>query len=206
MCAWKLQGGNIPRWVKKHLPKKPERVVKKPDRRRKVSLHNIQNGGRFRSVVKVFTVIGNRMYQGTGWLIRDNLVVTAGHLVVHVPSKRRNKQTFATIVRVYIGYSGKDTMASEDVDLRQGTMVVVPRNYATKKKSVNDFAFVQLDQPFRNVKPIPPRVTPGSGDTKLCVVGYPGDQKKVHLAGVEEEEGAEMYSERTRVIWNLEDQ
>lgn len=203
MCAWKLQGGDIPSWVKARLPKKSDRVVEKPDCRAKVSRSDIQNGGKFRSVVKVRTVIGDWMSHGTGWLIQDNLVVTTGHLVVDVPSKQYNMQTFATIVRVYIGYSGKDTMDSEDVDFWEGTVVVVPRNYATKKKWVHDFAFVELNQPFDNVSPIQPLVTPHSGHDELCIVGYPTDKEKKCL-NRRSEKGAEMYEDHAKVEWDLE--
>lgn len=204
--AWTLRDAGISRSTKKHLPKKSERVVKEPDNRSQVPPSDIRNGGRFRPVVKVRTVMGDWIHNGTGWLIREDLVVTAGHIVVDVPFEQCKIQTFATIVQVYIGYRGKDAMDamdSPDVDFRKGTRVVVPWGYAVMKKSVNDFAFVQLNQPFRNVSPIEPRVTPPFGTAELCVVGYPTDKKKIYV-DEEEEDGAEMYEDSAPVTWRLE--
>lgn len=195
MCSWELHcGKSLP--AKTYFPGKSERVIGK-DRRKKVSPRDLQDGGKFRPIVKLFSVLNGQTYQGTGWLIRDDLVVTAGHNVVDKLSDKPKSHTFATSVVVYVGYGGEDTKGSKNVHRREGTKVVTSYNWVSKQEPANDFAFVKLSKRFENVSPIKYLTTPLFETANLCVVGYPGDKQQ---GG---EYGAEMDKELAKVQWKL---
>lgn len=52
----------------------------------------------------------NNWGMGTGWLIRPDLLVTAGHCAYDFGEERYGR---ATIVKAYMGYSGKFTYPSK---------------------------------------------------------------------------------------------
>jgi V8-like Glu-specific endopeptidase len=110
----------------------------------------------------------------TGWLIRPDLVVTAGHCVydhAHYLGK-------LTHIKAYIGYAGKDSITDPGsmVQMRIGKSVCTTSKWFESGVSeTGDVAFVLLEKPFTDVKPIKYAETPLSDTLKLGIVGYPGD-------------------------------
>ncbi|KNB12760.1 hypothetical protein FOXG_12268 [Fusarium oxysporum f. sp. lycopersici 4287] len=133
---------------------------------------------------------------GTGWLIRPDLLVTAGH-VVHDWGRKLGP---ADQIKCYIGYNGKQSVGSPQVQARYGAKVVTPVEWIEGSSNrAKDVAFIQLDRPFTgNLRIFSYVKTPEAGDgTYLGVVGYPGDQT------LEDEQGAQMYEEFARSDYNI---
>ncbi|KAL9112575.1 MAG: hypothetical protein Q9227_003146 [Pyrenula ochraceoflavens] len=112
--------------------------------------------------------------QGTGYLIRKNLVVTAGHCVC-------GRYGHATYVKAFIGYHGRDSKTKDplmtgDVEYNWGVGAAVPAEWADRRSILADVAFVQLAEDFVGVEPVPYAITPNDPPGKLWVVGYPGDR------------------------------
>lgn len=133
----------------------------------------------------------------TGWLIRPDLLVTAGHVVYD----HANKWGMSTQIKAYIGYNGKESIGKPGVQFRYGTKVVLPQAYlAPQRIPYRDCAFIKLNKPFENVtcfKFVPE--TPKMGKELLGIVGYPGD--KTSKGG---EQAAFAYQMFVQQNWNLE--
>jgi V8-like Glu-specific endopeptidase len=139
-----------------------------------------------------------RYAMGTGWLIRPNLLVTAGHCAFDW--SQRNGKGFgrAIEVKAYIGYNGKDSINSPNVEFRHGHRIVTTQGWLKSGENrQNDVSFIELDSAFTNLVPLKFSQTPVKGGEFLGVVGYPGDMK---LKG---ERGAQMYEEYKQVTWNI---
>jgi len=129
----------------------------------------------------------------TGWLSRDDLVVTAAHCVL-------NGDQHATCVRVHIGYSASSegTGASSD-NQRSVARIALPSAWSDAKAEQSDIAFLQLDRPFQGVTPIK-YDTPGTEvQQQLTVIGYPAD-----LGARSGSPGGEMYYVKIRREIDLE--
>ncbi|KAF4960103.1 hypothetical protein FGADI_1121 [Fusarium gaditjirri] len=170
------------------------------DLRQMVDPRDIQEGGKYRSIVKIqsrFQDQGRQTWMmGTGWLIRPDLLVTAGH-VVHDWGRRLGP---ADQIKCYIGYNGKQSIGSPHVQARFGAKVVTPVEWIESSTNrANDVAFIQLDRPFTgNLRPFSYSNTPETGNgTYLGVVGYPGDKI------LEDEQGAQMYEEFAKSDYNI---
>ncbi|KAL5589709.1 hypothetical protein FOVSG1_011576 [Fusarium oxysporum f. sp. vasinfectum] len=170
------------------------------DLRQLVDSRDIQEGGKYRSIVKIQSRFQDRGRQtwmmGSGWLIRPDLLVTAGH-VVHDWGRKLGP---ADQIKCYIGYNGKQSVGSPQVQARYGAKVVTPVEWIEGSSNrTKDVAFIQLDRPFTgNLRIFSYVKTPEAGDgTYLGVVGYPGDQT------LEDEQGAQMYEEFARSDYNI---
>jgi V8-like Glu-specific endopeptidase len=130
----------------------------------------------------------------TGWLIKDNIMVTAGHCAFDWTHKMGR----VTQVKAYIGYNGKKSTGDRTVQFRKGKRVVTTSEWLTQPDRAHDVSLIQLDEPFTDIKPIQYADTPMSDKTMLGVVGYPGDLK--NDSG---EPGAEMYKMFLNVDYNL---
>jgi V8-like Glu-specific endopeptidase len=133
---------------------------------------------------------------GSGWLIRRDLLVTAGHVVF---DWGRNFGA-ADQIRCYIGYNGKESVKSSQVQVRSGAKVVTPVEWIENSGNRRqDVAFIQLDRPFTgNLRLFSYLDTPEKGNgTYLGVVGYPGDK------ALQGEQGAQMYEEFARSDWTI---
>ncbi|KAJ4293978.1 hypothetical protein N0V90_007667 [Kalmusia sp. IMI 367209] len=162
-----------------------ERVLVRPQ--------DIAPGGKYRSIVKIFSWFKKTNGElvpmhGTGWLIRPDLMVTAGHCVFDWG------HSLGPVVQIqaYVGYNGKDSVTDlkAKVQFRTGKRVATTLEWVTAKGQRKfDVGFVQLDAPFTNVTPWKFDETPLSGSYKLGVVGYPGDLSDPKT----KEMGAQMY-------------
>ena len=131
------------------------------------------------AIVKLFCRFQNQEEEdpwaiATGWLIRPDLLVTAGHCAFdwsHDLGCLRE-------MKAYIGYAGKDSTDDDSVQFRMGKRVATTLGWLqSNHNKANDVSFVQLDKPFTGVTPFKYAETPKQGSEVLGVVGYPGDKK-----------------------------
>lgn len=137
-----------------------------------------------------------RWAMGTGWLVKSDLLVTAGHCVYDWSSGLGR----ASAIKAYIGYDGKASItdANSDLQFRQGSRIATTSGWLScSTNRVNDVAFVQLEDPFKDITPINYSITPMKNKEKLGVVGYPADKIK------DSEHGAQMYEEFGDVDYDL---
>ena len=134
----------------------------------------------------------------TGWLIRDDLIVTAGHCAYDWSYKLGR----LAAAKAYIGYSGKDSIDDANVQFRAGKRVTTTAAWLKNGNSRDsDISIIQVDPPFEDVTPIVFDSTPATGNTTLGVVGYPGDLKDDES----QEAGAQMYEAYMPTRWSLAD-
>lgn len=114
----------------------------------------------------------------TGWLIENDLLVTAGHCSYDWSHKYGR----LTHVKAYIGYSGKDSVREKsEVQLRMGIRVTSTERWLSKGATDprGDVALIRLNKAFTGVTPLKYTPTPLSGsNVRIGVVGYPGDLMK----------------------------
>lgn len=126
---------------------------------------------------------------GTGWLIRDDLLVTAGHVVYD----RSLGFSAATQIKCYLGYHGKRSLDSVQTQARYGSMVVTTQEWTQDGDRPKDVAFIQVNMPFTGrLSPFQYVDTPSVFDGKIGLVGYPADES-VHDKKGMDEQGAGMY-------------
>ncbi|KAK0369751.1 ATP synthase F1 [Colletotrichum limetticola] len=179
------------------------------DKRRLVEPQDFADGGKFRSIVKIQARFNSGNDQtiwmmGTGWLVSPDTVVTAGHVVYDW----RNRWQAAIEIKCFIGYSGLASVGTSKVQGRFGEHVVTTAHWVNgNNKRAHDVAFLKLNRPFTgNLRTIPFQDTPTNGiGLRLGVVGYPGDKHFQHPSGDDDEEGAQMYEEFTRVNYSIQD-
>ncbi|RYP41624.1 hypothetical protein DL768_010457 [Monosporascus sp. mg162] len=127
--------------------------------------------GKGTAIVKLFIryQASNTWTTATGWLSRDDLVVTAVHCVL-------NGDQHATCVEVHIGYSASSegTGASSD-NQRSVARIALPSAWSDAKAEQSDMAFLQLDRPFQGVTPIKYDTPETEAQQHLTVIGYPAD-------------------------------
>jgi hypothetical protein len=123
---------------------------------------------------------------GTGWLIRPDLLVTAGHCSYDWSHNLGR----ATEVKAYIGYKGNESIKTPNVQFRHVSRIVTTMGWLRGKGAKNfDVSFMRLDKPFTGVTPLKYKETPPAGEAEIGVVGYPGDLQDM----VTKEKGANMY-------------
>ncbi|KAH8424881.1 uncharacterized protein LDX57_002625 [Aspergillus melleus] len=192
-----------------HADSKPaeESVLQGNDRRIPVDPYDYEENGKWRSVVKVQSMFRPRnrpdpiWTMGTGWLIREDLVVTASH---NVYSKSYGGQ--AERIKCWIGYRGRKYASDPGVQHRKALNIVTTNSwYSMSSERQRDVALIQVSAPFEGgVNPFIFMDT----DTKLVdqyltVVGYPGD-KKIQDENGNEDPGAEMWFHSERITFDLE--
>ncbi|KAG5769998.1 hypothetical protein H9Q73_013372 [Fusarium xylarioides] len=124
------------------------------------------------------------------------LLVTAGHVVFDWG----RRLGAADQIKCYIGYNGKESVRSPQVQARFGAKVVTPVEWIEASNNRRqDVAFIRLDRPFTGDLRLFSYVnTPEKGNgTYLGVVGYPGDRT------LQDEQGAQMYEEFARSDYNI---
>ncbi|KAM0740371.1 hypothetical protein ACQRIT_005555 [Beauveria bassiana] len=136
-----------------------------------VNKEDVNPGGKYHSIVKLFirNQPSGNWTTATGWLCRDDLVVTAAHCVLQ-------GDQHATCIRVCIGYSASSKGAGASSDNQRSVIrVALPSAWSDSSASASNMAFLQLDEPFQDVTPIK-YSTPGTKvQEPLTVVGYASD-------------------------------
>ncbi|PNY27273.1 Uncharacterized protein TCAP_02805, partial [Tolypocladium capitatum] len=176
------------------------------DERVVVDQRDLQDGGKYRSIVKIQSCFVDKStgksiwMMGTGWLIRPDLLVTAGHVVYdwghHFGA--------ATQIKCYIGYNGRASVKGPDVQARFGKTIVTTAEWI---KAVDnrprDVAFIQVHKAFTgNLRAFSFVNTPASDTCLLGIVGYPGD--KSLDSGGRTETGAQMYEQFKKTKYGLD--
>ena len=131
----------------------------------------------------------DRWAMGTGWLIRPDVMATAGHCAYDW----RDAIGRAVHINAYVGYHGKASIKTDpNIQTRRAKRIVTTPGWLTSKKNrINNVSFIFLNEPFTQVKLFTFDSTPMQGNEMLGVLGYPGD--KIEKVGEVEEKGAKMY-------------
>ena len=123
---------------------------------------------------------------GTGWLIKDDVFVTAGHCSYDWGYDMGR----ALEVKAYIGYDGHQSERDPNVQFRHVKRIVTTQGWVTTRgEKSSDVSFMQVETPFTGITPVRFEETPSEGDLILGVVGYPGDLSDERTG----EKGAQMY-------------
>ncbi|KAF7355689.1 ATP synthase f1 [Mycena sanguinolenta] len=169
------------------------------DFRELVGPADFRDGGKYRSIVKIQSRFrdsdGNDVWMmGTGWLIRPDILVTAGHVVYdHAYGYGATTQ-----IKCYIGYNGAQSVPKQgyptgDISAipRYGSQIVTTESWIKDTDSrPRDVAFIRVHKPFvgnLNLFEFTDTHTISPAMLRVGVVGYPGDK---NLNG---EKGAQMY-------------
>jgi V8-like Glu-specific endopeptidase len=153
------------------------------------------------AIVKLFTLHENmkpnaKWGMATGWLIRPDLLVTAGHCAF---DWARNLGRLVQ-VKAYIGYYGEGSVDDPAVQFRYGSRIATTLEWLTTKGNRSfDVAFIKLNKPFEGVGCFQFADTPLSDTIDIGVVGYPGDLKDPKT----KEPGAFMYEMYLPTKYNL---
>ncbi|KAI0890714.1 uncharacterized protein GGS22DRAFT_194615 [Annulohypoxylon maeteangense] len=179
-----------------------ESVVEGDDRKLVDPLH-FAPGGKYRSILKLFikyeNLGDNKFAHGTGWLIRPDVMITAGH---NVFTWRANGGRAREII-AYAGYNGSSSINDATVEIRKAKRVVTTSQWLSNRGSMaHDFAMVMFDEPFTNVTPFPYIETPAKDKLELGVVGYPADKIDERNG----ERGGRMYELFETTEFNLMEQ
>ncbi|KAF7355683.1 ATP synthase f1 [Mycena sanguinolenta] len=167
------------------------------DFRELVASTDFQDGGKYRSIVKIQSRFrdsnGNDVWMmGTGWLIRPDILVTAGHVVYdHAYGCGATTQ-----IKCYIGYNGAQSVPKQGYPTgdssavpRYGSQIVTTDSWIKDSGARDrDVAFIRVHKPFvgsLNLFNFTDTISPAM--LRVGVVGYPGDKD---LNG---EKGAQMY-------------
>lgn len=128
---------------------------------------------------------------GTGYLISNDTLITAGHCVYD--------PEHGAVVRMkcYIGYSGREPLDQQGAQYRHAVKIVTPVSWVHGFNKSRDVAVVKLSEPFTerfqgSLKLLKFKDTPETftANTELFVVGYPGEGPTTDGNAVR---GARMY-------------
>ncbi|KAM3447585.1 hypothetical protein MY3296_008574 [Beauveria thailandica] len=179
--------------------------------RTRVDAKDLEDNGKYRSVVKIqslWRVNGRNFWtMGTGCLIRDDLILTAGHNVCSDTYQSR-----AIRVKCWIGYRGRKLSNHPGVQHRNALNIAttepwhlhtsghMPRDPAMARR--RDMAMIQVAEPFKgNLNPFKYIDTPSPLNSGyIIVVGYPGDK---HPENHEADAGGCMFEARCPADYDL---
>ncbi|OTA86781.1 hypothetical protein M434DRAFT_81775, partial [Hypoxylon sp. CO27-5] len=176
-----------------------ESVVEGDDRK-PVAPEHFAPGGKYRSILKLFIKYENlgesKFAHGTGWLIRPDVMITAGH---NVFTWRAGGGRAREII-AYAGYNGASSINGPSVEVRKAKRVVTTSQWLSNRGSMaHDFALVMFDKPFTNVTPFQYIETPLKDKLELGVVGYPADK----IDATTGERGGKMYELFENTEYNI---
>ncbi|KAI1379622.1 trypsin-like cysteine/serine peptidase domain-containing protein [Hypoxylon crocopeplum] len=158
--------------------------------------NELRPGGRFRGIVKLRMSRRNRFgvivaSTGTGCLLNDNTVVTAGHCVL-----RRGQRPFAIQVVVGYGRNGEE-------DSRWGSHVVSHWGWFRDYARGHDLALIRVNK-FDNEVHFNWKSAPTRGDVEIFVAGYPSYASE-ELKGKDRRNEVMQKSEGTANCWRITD-
>ncbi|KAM3508318.1 hypothetical protein MY11210_006787 [Beauveria gryllotalpidicola] len=184
LVTWSLEGNQKEESVKSIIHEDDgiraiEAVSGQEGKRIRVDLGDFQNGGKYRSIVKIQSRWGDKKTgtwtMGTGWLAREDLVITAAH---NVFSATHNCQ--ASRIQCWIGYRGVSITDKSSVQHRNALNVVTTESWLRQRsdRERRDVAIIQVDKPFAgNLRLFKYTNTPtAKREGTIIVVGYPGDK------------------------------
>ncbi|KAH9885014.1 hypothetical protein F4778DRAFT_787417 [Xylariomycetidae sp. FL2044] len=179
-----------------------------PDGRRPALSGDYQDGGRYRSVVKIQARFEDKdkkavWMMGSGWLVHPKILVTAGH-VVYDHGHRLGR---VMELRCYIGYCGRASIKDPSVQMRFGNQVVTTAEWvASNSDRTKDVAFIQVSEAFAgDLQLFKPTNTPMTDNgAYIGVVGYPGDKSLPDEERGVDEFGAQMYEQFETTEYDLE--
>ncbi|KAJ0416929.1 trypsin-like cysteine/serine peptidase domain-containing protein [Aspergillus carlsbadensis] len=167
------------------------------DNRTPVTKKDILPGGKYRSIVKLFLHYESQSRDdwtvATGFLIRDDLVATAGHCAYD----RSYELGRLDEVKVYLGYSGRVNVDNPEVEFRSGQSIATTNEWNEAERVEADLAFIKLDEPFYHIEPIEYKNTPDLARKVIGVVGYPGDIRQ------DGEPGGRLQQDFQETRWNI---
>ncbi|KAL4950612.1 hypothetical protein BDW69DRAFT_197119 [Aspergillus filifer] len=171
--TWNLGScsSEVPRDVQhfKYLNDSPSQ--RDDDDRSPVNRRDILPGAKYRAIAKLFLRYENSEEDtwnvATGFLVRDDLVVTAGHCVYDWNYDLGE----LTEVKVFIGYTGRQNVENPEVEFRVGKSVATTPDWMEKGgRKEADLAFIKLNRPFDDVTPFRYRNTPTNERTQIGVM------------------------------------
>ncbi|KAK3934471.1 hypothetical protein QBC46DRAFT_454165 [Diplogelasinospora grovesii] len=215
IAAWTMNNTTAgPESMRAQVQESTHESLFDPDFRVPVDENDYRDGGKYRCVSTAIVDLLMRYegqsesqsgwYMGTGWLIRPDLMVTAGHNVWNWAGNNGAGLGKASAIKCYIGYHGASSVGSPIVQSRLAKRVVTTAEWLAGKDNRNrDLAFVKVDRPFEgNLRLFTYSNTPEFGEEMLGVVGYPGDKEITNQHG-QQEKGALMYEDFQPVNYNL---
>ena len=133
----------------------------------------------------------------SGWLIKDDILVTAGHCAYD----RKYNLGPLKQVKVYVGYCGRDNAHNPTVQFRHGTQVVTAIGWLKGKEggAASDISFIRMQKGFTDITPMRFRDTPETGNLDLGVIGYSSDKVDASTG----ECGAFMYEDFQNTSFDL---
>ncbi|GAO13569.1 hypothetical protein UVI_02015580 [Ustilaginoidea virens] len=173
------------------------------DGRTAVALEDIQDGGKYRSVVKILSCFANKdtgedvWMMGTGWLIRPDLLITAGHVVYDWG----HRLGATTQIKCYIGYRGRASVKSGgSCQARYATTIITTAEWLRSADNRDrDVAFIQVNAPFTGkLNNFTFSDTKSKDTAELGIVGYPADKSLDN-----KEDGGEMYEQYKSTTYDI---
>ncbi|EGX88975.1 Serine/cysteine peptidase, trypsin-like protein [Cordyceps militaris CM01] len=149
------------------------------DKRTPVDLEDFQDGGKYRSIVRIESRWGGERTApwtlGTGWLVREDLVITAGRNVFSAAHRCQ-----ASHIQCWVGYRGGSFIDESSEQYRSALNVVTTKSWLRQHsdRDRRDLALIQVDKPFAgNLRLFKYIQTPtAKKEGTIIVVGYPGDE------------------------------
>ncbi|ATY67355.1 Serine cysteine trypsin [Cordyceps militaris] len=174
------------------------------DKRTPVDLGDFQDGGKYRSIVRIESRWGGERTApwtiGTGWLVREDLLITAGHNVFSAAH-----QCQASHIQCQLGYRGGSFIDESSEQYRSALNVVTTKSWLRQHRDRDrrDLALIQVDKPFTgNLRLFKYIQTPTSKkEGTIIVVGYPGDE---HLETFVGETSLWMCEARQKANYDLD--
>jgi hypothetical protein len=77
---------------------------------------------------------------GTGWLIADDLIATAGHCLYD----HQNSGGFLKYIKVYFGYAGPESVRDDSTVYRYGVLGSCPSEFLKAESDTHDVGFVSI--------------------------------------------------------------